>query len=139
MNDKENYKYNIKDEIELYRCANRETLPQYFDKFPSVNEQYYTGREELTNQDFLGVVLDYDEENKEIIVEQRNFFKVSDNVNIFGPNKDAFNINITYIKSCDGNFIDAARHPKEIVRIPCDKKVEKNDLIRINFFDINKN
>lgn len=129
------YKYNKKDEIELYRCANRETLPQYFDKKPGVNEQYYIGRQENTNQDFLGVILDYDEKNKEIIFEQRNFFKVGDEINIFGPKKQAFNLKVEYIKNENGENVDAARHPQEILRIPCKIKVEKYDLMRINFFD----
>lgn len=129
------YKFDKNDEIEVFRCANRETLPQYFDKKPGVNEQYYIGRQENTNQDFLGVVLDYDEENKEIILEQRNFFKVDDVVNIFGPRKKSFNIKIKYIKNEDGEFVDAARHPQEILRIPCDIKVTKYDLIRVDFFD----
>ena len=133
LEDKENYKYNKKDEIELYRCANRETLPQYFDKFPGVNEQYYIGREENTNQDFLGVVLDYDEKNKEIIIEQRNYFSKGDVINIFGPKKEPFNIVVSYIKNSDNELVDAARHPKEILRIPCDKIVSKNDLLRVNF------
>ena len=129
------YNYNKKDEIELYRCANRETLPQYFDKKPGVNEQYYIGRQENTNQDFLGVILDYDEDKKEIVFEQRNFFKVGDIINIFGPNKESFNIKVEYIKNENGEMIDAARHPQEILRIPCDKIVQKYDLMRINFFD----
>ena len=135
LKEKDNYKYNKNDEIELYRCANRQTTDQYFDKFPSVDEQYYIGRDEISNQDFLGVVLDYDEINKEIILEQRNFFKKGDIINIFGPNKESFNIEVSYIKNADNKLIDAARHPKEILRIPCNKKVEKNDLIRVNFFD----
>ena len=37
------------------------------------------------------------------------------------------------IKNSDNELVDAARHPKEILRIPCDKKVSKNDLLRVNF------
>lgn len=133
LKDKDNYVYEKKDEIELYRCANRETTPQYFDKFPGVNEQYYSGREENTNQDFLGIVKDYDEKNKEIIIEQRNYFSKGDTINIFGPKKESFNIVVSYIKNSENEFIDAARHPKEILRIPCDKKVSKNDILRVNF------
>lgn len=133
LNEKENYKYNKKDEIEIYRCANRETTEQYFKKFPTENEQYYQGREEITNQDFLGVVQDYDEKNKEIILEQRNYFSVGDIVNIFGPNKESFNLKIEYIKNSDGEMVENANHPKEILRIPCKNKVSKNDLMRVNF------
>lgn len=127
------YKYNEKYEKIIYRCANRETTPQYFNKFPTEKEQNYIGREENTNQDFLGVVLDYDEENKEIIFEQRNFFKTGDTINIFGPGNEDFDLKIDYIKTMDGKLVDAARHPQEILRIPCNKKVEKNNLMRISF------
>ena len=135
LKEKENYKYDKNLEIELYRCANRETIDQYFNKFPNENEQYYQDRQEDTNQDFLGVVLDYDEINKEIILEERNSFKKGDIINIFGPNKEAFNLKIEYIKDENNNYIDKAVHPKEILRIPCNKKVDKNDLIRVNFFE----
>ena len=47
----------------LERVANREAVVQFWDKLPTVNEQYYLGRNEASNQDFLGIVLDYDEEN----------------------------------------------------------------------------
>ena len=128
-----NYKYDENDTLELFRCANRDSLPQYFDKFPGKNEQYYIGREEASNQDFLGVVLDYDKDNKEIILEERNYFSVGDTINIFGPNKKSFNVKVEYIKNEDGEFIDRARHPKEILRIPCETEVSKYDLIRVNF------
>ena len=42
---------------------------------------------------------------------------------------------VEYIKNENGEEVDAARHPQEVLRIPCDKKVDKFDLIRINFFN----
>ena len=129
------YEYSKEDELILERVANRDSLPQYFDKKPSVNEQYYIGREENSNQDFLGVVLDYDKDNKEIVIEQRNHFKVGDTINIFGPNKESFNLEVKYIKNEEGELVDAARHAQEIVRIPSDKEVSKYDLIRVSFLN----
>ncbi len=130
-----NYEYNKEDELILERVANRDSLPQYFDKKPGVNEQYYIGREENSNQDFLGVVLEYDSTNKEIVIEQRNFFKVGDTINIFGPNKKSFNLEVKYIKNEDGELVDAARHAQEIIRIPSDIEVSKYDLIRVSFLN----
>ena len=129
------YEYNKKDEIELYRCANRDSLPQYFDKKPGEKEQYYIGRDEVTNQDFLGVVLDYDKKNKEIILEERNYFKVGDKINIFGPNNKSFSLTVRYIKNEDGELVEFANHPKEILRIPCEEEVSKYDLIRVDFLN----
>ena len=129
------YEYSNEDEIILERVANRDSMPQYFDKKPGVNEQYYIGREENSNQDFLGVVLDYDKDNKEIIIEQRNHFKVGDTINIFGPNKESINLEVKYIKNEDGEMVDAARHAQEIIRVPSDIEVSKYDLIRVSFLN----
>ena len=63
-NDPDNYEYNSDYEKILMRCANRDSVPQFFDKKPGVSEQYYLGREEVSNQDFLGVILDYDNDKK---------------------------------------------------------------------------
>ncbi len=129
------YKYDPVDEIILRRCANRESLPQYVKEFPGVNEQYYMDREEKTNQDFLGVVLDYDENTKEIVLEERNYFSVGDKINIFGPNNRNISLEVKYIKNEDGENVQNANHPREILRIPSDIKVNKNDLIRVDFIN----
>ena len=124
----------VNDSIKiLYRCANRDVAPQFFNKMPGSEEQYYIGRKEESNQDFLGVVLDYDNDKKEITIEQRNFFKIGDKITIFGPKHDNFSYTIEYLLDQDGNVINVARHPQEIVRINCDHEVHKNDLIRIDF------
>ena len=119
----------------LYRCANREVSTQFFDKHAGIYDQYYTERQEDSNQDFLGVVLDYNEDKKELTIEQRNHFKPGDKVTIFGPNMDDYSFVIEYIKDEDENTLDAARHPKQIVKINCDVKVPKNSLMRVNFLD----
>lgn len=115
---------------ELNRCANRESGVQFYDKEP---EQYYLGRCEQSNKDFLGIVLDYNKENKEIILEQRNYFKVGDEITIFGPNTKEYTFKVKYIKNEKGERIDVANHPQEIIKIPIDKEVYKNDLIRVKF------
>lgn len=117
----------------LFRCANRESVPQFFIDKPGVNEQYYSGRNEVSNKDFLGVVISYDEDKKEITLEQRNYFEVNDEVTIFGPNTKEFDLKIEYIKDEKDNIMDAARHPEEIVKIRSDVKVNPNDIIRIKF------
>lgn len=122
-------KYNY----ELFRCANRDSVVQFFNGKPGVNEQYYSGRDEVSNKDFLGIVLSYDEENKEITLEQRNYFKVGDTITLFGPNQDEFDLQVKYIKNEKDELIDVANHPQEIVKIPCNMKVFKNDILRVKF------
>ena len=118
----------------LNRVANRESTPQFFQGLPGVNEQYYLGREEYSNQDFLGLVIDVN--GNEITLEQRNNFKVGDIVQFFGPNHETFDYEVTKIIDIDGNSIDIARHPQMIVKLIVDKRIEKYDMMRLKVFDI---
>lgn len=119
----------------LYRCANRDVASQFFDKFPGMYEQYYKVRQEDSNQDFLGIVLDYDEKRNELIIGQRNFFKIGDSVNVFTSDGKDYSFIIKSLKDELGNNIDKACHPKEIIRINCDRELPKNSIMRVNFLD----
>ena len=135
LENKENYKFNENYEKILNRVANRENIPQFFHRKPDVKEQYYLGREEFSNQDFLGIVLDYDKKSKIATIEQRNYFMTNDAIEVFGPNTEVFKFKVTKIEDIDGNIIDTARHPKEILKIEIPKTVEKNDILRIPYLD----
>ena len=124
-----NYCLNI-----LNRCANRESTPQFFDKLPGVKEQYYLGRQEISNQDFLGLVLDY--KDGIATIEQRNNFGKGTIVQFFGPNIETFDYEVKEIYNEDGEIIDIARHPQMIVKLRVDTKLNKNDMMRLKVFDI---
>ena len=115
----------------LNRCANRESTPQFYDKLPGVNEQYFNGREEISNQDFLGLVVDYDEKNNMAIVESRNYFKVGDVVEFFGPNMETFTYKINTIYNDLDEKIEVSRHPKTLVKLPMPQILEKNSMMRL--------
>lgn len=114
----------------LERVANREAKVQFFDKLPGVEEQYYLGRNEVSNQDFLGIVEDYDEESKIVTITERNYFKTGDEVEVFGPNIKAFSFKMPDIYNKDNEKVNIGRHPEEILKFKLDKKVYKGDMIR---------
>lgn len=115
----------------LNRVANRESTSQFYDKFPDSNEQYYQGRQEASNQDFLGIIISYDNNSKMVTMEQRNYFKTGDIVEIFGPNIESFSFEVPVLYDEDGNVLDVARHPKEIIKFKLDKQVYENDIMRV--------
>ena len=115
----------------LDRVANRESVCQFFDKIVDVNSQYYLGRNEVSNQDFLGIVLDYDHKTNMVILTQRNYFKTGDTAEIFGPNIETFSFKIPNIYDNDGNLSEAANHPEQIIKFKLDKQVYPNDIMRI--------
>lgn len=129
-NDKDNYEYNKEYEKVLRRCANRDSVVQFFNGVYDESCSYYNGREEISNQDFLGQVIDYDEEKKLATIEQRNYFKVGDEVEIFSPFHDTTSVTIDKIFDEDDNLIDVVRHPKQIVKLNIDTKLYKFDLMR---------
>lgn len=118
----------------LNRVANRESTSQFFDKFPGVDEQYFLGRQELSNQDFLGIVLDYNQDTKEVTLEQRNYFKTGDKVEMFGPSIETFSFEVPNIYDEDGNNLEVARHPKQIIKFKLETTVYKDDIMRIKAF-----
>ena len=126
-NNKEEYAYNGEYEKILRRCANRDSVTQFFDGVFDKSTQYYNGRQEITNQDFLGTVLDYKEGFMKL--EQRNYFKKNDVVVVFGP-KEEFTFKIEEIHDETGANIDVVRHPKQIVYIKVPKEVEKDYMMK---------
>ena len=115
----------------LSRVANRENSTHFYMKEADFTDQYYTGRQEVSNQDFLALVLDYDSERNLIKVSQRNYFKLGDEVEIFTPNGETFNYTIRDIKNEKMENVTVANHPEEVLYIPFDKKIDKNSMIRI--------
>lgn len=115
----------------LDRVANREATVQFWDKLPTVNEQYYLGRNEVSNQDFLGIVKDYDETTSMVTITERNYFQTGDEVEIFGPNIKPFSFKMPDIYNEDGEKVNIGRHPEEILKFKLDKRVYPNDMIRI--------
>ena len=115
----------------LNRCANRESTPQFYDKLPGVDEQYFAQRDELSNQDFLGFITDYDCDTKIATIEQRNYFKLGDEVEFFGPDTEEFTMKVESIFDEDENSLEVARHPKMIVKLHVPMEVKINDMMRI--------
>lgn len=123
----------------LNRCANRDSTSQFFRSLPGKDEQYFLGRDEVSNKDFLGIVLDYDEKNQIVTLEQRNYFKPGDIVEFFGPNKEAITFTIPQnIYDKDEDLIEVANHPQMIVKFKTEFKLEKFDMMRIKVFDISQ-
>ncbi len=118
----------------LNRCANRESTPQFFNIFPKENEQYYTeGENELSNQDFLALVLD--NQNGIITLEQRNYFKKGDIVQFISPNYETFDYEINTIYDDKDNEIISANHAQMIVKIRANLPVSALDIMRKKVFD----
>ena len=113
----------------INKAENRLTSIGFLNGMPTINEQLYDLNLSTPTKDFIGVVLKYDEAEKMLYVEQRNYFLPNSTIEVFSP-KETFNINIKEIYDVDGNLLDAARHPRQIIKFKCDIKLEPYYLLR---------
>ncbi|EMN6806745.1 U32 family peptidase [Staphylococcus pseudintermedius] len=129
--DPENFKIKPEWLLELDKCANRDTAPAFFKGTPGYEEQMF-GNESSKKApfDFIGLVLDYDKDSQMATIQQRNHFKPGQEVEFFGPEIQTFKQVVDKIYDEEGNELDAARHPLQIVQIKVDQPIYPNNMMR---------
>ena len=114
----------------LSRVANRLNSTHYFDKEANITDQYYFGRNEISNQDYLAYVLDYDKKTQLCTVSQRNYFKSGDLVEIFTPKTEIIPWQMTELYNENMESIEKANHAEEIVKFKIDREIPIHSMIR---------
>ncbi len=117
-------------EKEIAKAENRLTASGFLEEDLAKNQQIYSSHSLKPSQIFVGLVLG--KENSYIKVEQRNFFKVGDKLEVFGPGKKPEQFILKQIFSEKFESLVAARHPQEIVYLKIPFAVEKYDMIRLS-------
>ncbi|MCR5113935.1 MAG: U32 family peptidase [Acholeplasmatales bacterium] len=115
---------------QIRKGENRLTSTGFLYGDPTINEQLYDLNLTVPTKEFIGIVKGYDEENKMLLVEQRNYFEPNSVIEVFTPEK-TFNIKIGEVYDMDGNSLDAARHPLQMVKFKCDIPLKPYDLLRL--------
>lgn len=115
---------------ELDKCANRETATAFFEGVPGYKEQMFGNHSKKTSFDFAGLVLDYNPETKIVTLQQRNHFKPGQEVEFFGPEIENFRVVIDQIWDENGNELEAARHPMQIVQFKVEQPLYPNNMMR---------
>ena len=118
-------------EYRLSRVANREVSTHYFTKEADETDQYYTGRQEISNQDYLGLITGYDHENKCIILVERNYFKPKDKIELFTPSGEVYEYEVDKIYDENMTELEVARHPEQVLKLKFDKELPSYSMIRL--------
>lgn len=126
----ENYVMKDKWLKELKKVSNRGYTTGFFHSEPNAEDHNYESSAYRRNYDFMGVVKDYDQKNKLAIVEVRNKFFKGDHIEFFGPDIETFTENIDFIINSEGEKVENAPHPKELIKIPVDNIVKEGYIIR---------
>lgn len=129
--DPDHFTYDKKYYNELLKAANRALCTGFYLNKPDANYQLFNQRDEHPTQEFVMRVLDYDKNTKLAKIEQRNYFKVGDKIEVFSPNHDNIELTIKAIYNEDKEAILVANHPMEILYIPVETSLSKEDMGRL--------
>lgn len=115
---------------ELYKAANRPLNTGFFFDSPGARDHIYEPEEKKAPYDFAGQVLDYDPQSGMAKIQQRNYFKRGQEIEMFGPEGTKFTQTVEDLRNESGEPVEAARHPLEILHLKVNQPVKPMDMIR---------
>ena len=118
-------------EREIGKAENRLTSNGFYEGLPDVEGQLYDNRSEHPTKEYIGYVLDYDENTQMALIEQRNYFIPGDLVEFFGPNLENTQMVVDEIIDYQTNEkLEVAQHPLQLLLIKVPFKLEKHNMMR---------
>lgn len=128
--DPDNFKADPELLAELRKISHRDYTKGFYYGKPGSEGQRYESSSYLRSYDFMGVVKDYDHQKKEAVVEVRNKIFKGDQLEFVVPGKKTFSITADYLIDEEGAEIEAAPHPKQLIKIPLSFEVPAGSLLR---------
>ena len=115
---------------ELDKVSHRTSTTGFYYGRPTEKDQIYGTSSYTQTSDFVGLVLDYDEKTGFATVEQRNNMKVGQEIEIFQPHLAGYRQILQEMYNDEGEAIQVAPHPQQIVKIRMEKPVEPYGILR---------
>lgn len=128
--DPETYEFQHKWLEEVKKVSEREYTTGFYFENPDSQAYNYSATKLPRPYNFVGLVLDYDEEKKLALVEQRNRFVVGDFIEVLSPQGDNKHFTVTEMFDAEGQPISAAPHPQQKVFLRTDFPLEPYSLLR---------
>jgi putative protease len=124
--------YELKEEWlrEIFKAANRPLNTGFFFEAPDHEDHIFGPEDKRIDYDFAGLVVGCDESTGVATVQQRNHFKPGQEVEFFGPGGTFFKQTVGELTDEEGNVLDAARHPLQLVRFKVEQPVKPMDMMR---------
>lgn len=130
MKDPENYVYDPGWMTEMMKASHRDFTTGFYFRRPTEEDQNYQTSDYTRDYSFIGMVKSYDAETGMAVVEQRNKMVLGDEIEVFGPGTDFFTQKLTVLQDEEGEPIEAAPHPQQILRIRMEQPVGENYILR---------
>lgn len=131
IKDEELYNSKINYYIEeVTKFSHRDYTKGFYYEKPLSSEQIYTHSSYIRGYSYAGRVIDYDLASQIATIEQRSKFSVGEEIEFMPFCEPSFTQKIDKLWDEEGNEIESAPHPKQIVKMKILNPVEKKILIR---------
>ena len=128
--DPERYVFREEWMTELKKASHREFTTGFYFHQPTNLDQNYQTSAYTREYSFTGLVLDYNEATRMATVEQRNKMVLGDEIEIMGPRRDFFTQVLDEMYAEEGNPVQSAPHPQQILQIRMQQPVHQFDMFR---------
>ena len=114
----------------LSRVSNRDNSTHFYTKEADMMDQYYSGHWEISNQDYLAFVTNYDKEKNLCEMSQRNYFSLGDKVLIFTPTGERIVYIIDNLYNDKMEKVEKANHASETLYFYFNQELPYGSMIR---------
>lgn len=126
----EKYKENMDWYLEqISNCTYRQFTTGFFFGKPSEESQIYDNNTYIKEYTYLGIVGERNEEGL-YRIEQRNKFSVGEQIEVMKPDGRNIPVTVKRIVNEDGNEMESAPHPKQVLYIDLGQELEMYDILR---------
>lgn len=114
---------------QISNCTYRQFTTGFFYGKPSEEAQIYDNNTYLKEYTYLGIVGETNEEGL-YRIEQRNKFSVGDEIEVMKPDGQNLTVTVKRIVDEEGNEMESAPHPKQVLYIDLGQSLELYDILR---------
>ena len=115
---------------ELSKVSNRHYTTGFYLGKPDETAQVYETSAYVRTYDVVAVVTGYDEETGDLLLEQRNRFFATDELEGVVPYMPSFSFKAEGLRDIDGNQVDSAPHAQQKLRLNIGKALPPLSLLR---------
>ncbi len=114
---------------EIAKCTYRQFTTGFFFGKPNENTQIYDNNTYTKEYTYLGII---GEANKNGLyaIEQRNKFVVGEEIEVIKPDGRNLTVSVKKITDADGNNMDSASHPKQLLYVDLGQELSPFDILR---------
>jgi len=115
---------------EILKVSNRRYTTGFYLGRPDENAQVYESSSYVRTYEVSAVVVGYDEETGDTLIEQRNRFFEGDTLETVAPFVKSVSFQVQNLRDAEGNPVESAPHPKQVLRLRLPERLPIMSLLR---------